>query len=104
MPSATPFMSYIPSEEDAKVAKETSRIVAPRLSFTKPLDLRDVTPLKEPAIKIPASAAHLFVQVLDEMSRGNAAKLIPVHGMWRDGLIEAASRSIGFRILRRARS
>ena len=56
-------MSYIPSEEDAKVAKETSRFLVPRLSFTKPFDLQYVNPL-----------------------------------------IEAASRSIGFRILRRARS
>ena len=75
--SALPLMS-IPSEDDAKLAKETKQILEPRLSATLPLDLREMNPLKEPAIKIPASAAHLLIQILDEMSRGNAVRLIPV--------------------------
>ena len=78
MSTAPPLMSFIPSEDDAKLAKETRRILAPRLSSTLPFDLREMNPLKEPAIKIPASAAHLLIQILDEMSRGNAVRLIPV--------------------------
>jgi len=78
MSTAPPLMSFIPSEDDAKLAKETRRILAPRLSSTLPFDLREMNPLKEPAIKIPASAAHLLIQILDEMGRGNAVKLIPV--------------------------
>jgi excisionase family DNA binding protein len=34
---------------------------------------------KKPTIRIPESAAHLLIQILDEMSRGNAVKLIPIH-------------------------
>ena len=79
MSTAPPLMSFIPSEDDAKLAKETSRILSPRLSSTLPLDLREMNSLKEPTIKIPASAAHLLVQILDEMGRGNAVKLVPVH-------------------------
>lgn len=78
--SATAHLTpLIPSEDDVKLAKETRKILAPRLSSTLPFDLRAINPLKEPSIKIPAQAAHLLVQILDEMSRGNAVKLIPVH-------------------------
>jgi excisionase family DNA binding protein len=76
--SALPHMA-IPSEADAKLAKQTKRILAPRLSATAPLDLRVTNRLQGPAIRIPASAAHLLIQILDEMSRGNAVRLIPVH-------------------------
>jgi excisionase family DNA binding protein len=79
MSTAAPLISFIPSEDDVKLAKEAKKILAMRLSSTLPFDLRAMNPLKEPAIKIPASAAHLLVQILDEMSRGNAVKLIPVH-------------------------
>ena len=79
MSTAAPLISSIPSEDDVKLAKETRKILAPRLSSSSPFDLRAINPLKEPSIKIPAQAAHLLVQILDEMSRGNAVKLIPVH-------------------------
>jgi excisionase family DNA binding protein len=72
-------MSFIPSEDDVKLAKETRKILALRLDSTSPFDLLAIDSLKEPSIKIPAQAAHLLVQILDEMSRGNAVKLIPIH-------------------------
>ena len=59
--SALPLMS-IPSEDDAKLAKETKQILEPRLSATSPLDFREMNPPQEPALKIPASAAHHLVQ------------------------------------------
>ena len=78
--SATAHLTpLIPSEDDVKLAKETKKILASRLRSTSPFDLRAINLLKEPSIKIPAQAAHLLVQILDEMSRGNAVKLIPVH-------------------------
>jgi excisionase family DNA binding protein len=79
MSNAAPLTSFIPSEDDIKLAKETKKILAPRLSATPPLDLRAINPSKHPSIKIPAQAAHLLVQILDEMSQGNAVKLIPIH-------------------------
>ena len=79
MSAATHLVSFIPSEDDVKLAREAKKVLAPRLSSTSPFDLRAINPLKEPSIKIPAQAAHLLVQILDEMSRGNAVKLIPVH-------------------------
>lgn len=79
MSTAAPLMSFIPSEDDVKLAKETRKILALRLDSTSPFDLLAIDSLKEPSIKIPAQAAHLLVQILDEMSRGNAVKLIPIH-------------------------
>lgn len=78
--SATAFLTpVIPSEADATLAKETRQVLASRLSATSTLDLRAMNLAKEPTIRIPASAAHLLIQILDEMSRGNAVKLIPIH-------------------------
>ena len=50
------------------------RLCALRKDGTRTEDLRAINPLKEPSIKIPAQAVHLLVQILDEMSRGNAVK------------------------------
>jgi excisionase family DNA binding protein len=78
--SATAFLTpVVPSEADATLAKETRQVLASRLSATSTLDLRAMNLAKEPTIRIPASAAHLLIQILDEMSRGNAVKLIPIH-------------------------
>ena len=79
MSIAASRVSFIPTEDDVKLARETKKVLAPRLSSTSPFDLRAINSPKEPSIKIPAQAAHLLVQILDEMSRGNAVKLIPVH-------------------------
>jgi hypothetical protein len=61
----------IPSEAEAVLAKETKDILAPRVGKSSSLDLRAMNFASEPTIKIPASAARLLVQILDEMSRCN---------------------------------
>jgi len=44
--SATVHLTpFIPSEEDVKLAKETKKILAPRLSSTSPFDLRAINPV-----------------------------------------------------------
>ena len=79
MSAAASPIPTIPSEDDVKLAKETRKILALRLSSNMPLDLREVSTPQEPPIRIPAPAARLLVQILDEMSRGNAVKLLPIH-------------------------
>jgi excisionase family DNA binding protein len=69
----------IPSEAEAVLAKETKEILAPRIGKNASLDLRAMNFESEPTVKIPASAARLLVQIPDEMSRGNAVKIVPVH-------------------------
>ena len=73
-------ISAIPSEAEATLARETKQALSLRLSGTSSLDLlaMDVAS-SEPIIRIPATAARLLVQILDEMGQGNAVKVIPVH-------------------------
>jgi excisionase family DNA binding protein len=79
MPANAYLAPVIPSEAETTLAKETKQILAQGLSSTLPLDLRAMNYAKQPTIRIPASAARLLMQILDEMSRGNAVKMIPVH-------------------------
>jgi len=83
MSAAAHLVSIIPSEDEMRPAKESKKILAPRLSLTSPFDLRAINPLKQPTVKITGQAAHLLVQILAEMSRGKAVKLIPVHSELR---------------------
>lgn len=67
----------IPTEAEAMLAKQTKDILAPRIGPEVTVDLK--TLLEYPTVRIPAAAARLLVQILDEMSRGNAVKIVPVH-------------------------
>ena len=70
----------LPSEAEAILAKETSRVLATRLREDEPLRLRiSDDPSPEGTFNLPASALRLLVRILDEMARGNAVTLIPVH-------------------------
>ncbi len=72
-------ISAIPSEAEATLARETKQALSLRLSGTSSLDLLAMDVASEPTIRIPATAARLLVQILDEMGQGNAVKVIPVH-------------------------
>jgi excisionase family DNA binding protein len=71
--------TVIPSEQDAKIAQESSR----RLSrFSK----QDRLSLKIPArnhgtetIELPQSVVGLLMRILTEMAEGNAITLVPIH-------------------------
>jgi excisionase family DNA binding protein len=69
----------LPSETDAHLAKETSRLLAPRSRSTTPLSLRVVGARNEDTLRIPASAVKMLIRILEEMALGNAVTLIPVH-------------------------
>src|SRR5437870_6044838 len=70
----------LPSEAEATLAKETSRVLAARMRDDEPLRLRILDdPSSEGTFNLPASALRLLVRLLEEMSRGNAVTLIPVH-------------------------
>ncbi|HMP03961.1 MAG TPA: helix-turn-helix domain-containing protein [Gemmatales bacterium] len=74
------FETVAPSEADARLARESSRLLATR-KFGKRSSVRirledgDET---EPVV-VPASAVRLFLHLLAEMSQGNAVTLIPTH-------------------------
>lgn len=76
----TPLQSAftLPSESDATLAKETSRVLASRLKKAGPIRLRIVdNPSRK--LELPSQAVQLLVRILEEMARGNAVTLIPVH-------------------------
>lgn len=71
-----------PTEEDSKLAMETSRLLE-KLS-TLPHDVR-LQVLDETApqsvFSLPAPAVRLLTEILKEMAQGNAVTLIPIHAM-----------------------
>ena len=70
----------LPSEADAVLAKETSRVLASHIRNGDPMELRiSDDPSPEGMVKLPLSAARMLVRILEEMARGNAVTLIPVH-------------------------
>src|SRR5260370_13621888 len=69
----------LPSEDEAIVAKETSRVLASRAQTAEPLRLRMLDDPAKGTVKIPASAVRMLIHILEEMARGNAVTLIPVH-------------------------
>lgn len=55
-------------------------MLAARLGGCDPMQLRIIDdPSPEATVKLPAAAARLLVRILEEMARGNAVTLIPVH-------------------------
>ncbi len=68
----------LPSEAEAALAKETSRVLGSRGQTEEPLRLRILGDPAKGTLKVPASAVRMLVHILDEMARGNAVTLIPV--------------------------
>jgi len=72
--------AVIPSEADAALAKETSRVLASHLSQNAPMRLRILDDSKkESTVRLPQAAAQMLLRILEEMARGNAVTLMPVH-------------------------
>ena len=69
----------LPSEAEAVLAKETSQVLASRAQMGKPLRLRLLDDPAKRIVTIPASAVRMLIHILEEMARGNAVTLIPVH-------------------------
>ncbi|PSB30989.1 helix-turn-helix domain-containing protein [Chlorogloea sp. CCALA 695] len=72
---------FIPTEGEAQLAQESSRILAshsPHHRSTIELKVaRDDN--SEQKVVIPAAAFHLLVDILSQMAQGNAVTLIPIH-------------------------
>lgn len=70
-----------PSESEATLARESSRLLSFYLSTkenTQSIRVIDQTGEHEP-VKIPTAAYRLLIDILSEMAQGNAVSLIPVH-------------------------
>ena len=73
------LMPTLPSETEALLAKETSGIFAARQHGSDPLSLRLLDGPGKETVQLPAAAVRLLVRILEEMARGNAVTLVPVH-------------------------
>ena len=73
--------SYIPSEVDIDLSKESIRILASNLQHSSPTQKLKILGKNgnEEALEIPSSAYQLFIDILSQMAQGNAVTLIPVH-------------------------
>lgn len=71
----------IPTEADAKLSQESSRILASHVQFKQPAQQLKVVEEdgSEQTVEIPAAAFHLLVDILSQMAQGNAVTLIPIH-------------------------
>lgn len=68
----------LPTPEEAVLAQESSRLLARHLD-DEALDLEIVEDKTRPALKLPASAVRLLMDILTQMAEGNAVTLIPYH-------------------------
>jgi excisionase family DNA binding protein len=69
-----------PTETEALLARETSRLLASHVRTRRDLRVRimeDET--TGDILSLPASAVRLLLEILTEMAQGNAVALIPVH-------------------------
>lgn len=75
------FATVAPTEAEALLARESSRKLAShkigRRSSVKIQVLDDGE--EADTVAVPASALRMFMELLNEMSRGNAVTLIPTH-------------------------
>ncbi|HEY9831827.1 MAG TPA: hypothetical protein V6D26_14690 [Stenomitos sp.] len=71
----------IPTEADAKLSLESSRILASVIGLTPHKKRLKVVEEdgSEQTVEIPAMAFHLLVDILSQMAQGNAVTLIPIH-------------------------
>jgi excisionase family DNA binding protein len=69
-----------PTETEALLARETSRLLASHVSTRQNLRIRIMDDEQTgDVLSLPASAVRLLLDILTEMAQGNAITLIPVH-------------------------
>lgn len=67
----------MPTEQEASLAAESSRLLAACTGKGDTAKLRLID--GDADITIPVSAIHMLVSILNQMAQGNAVSLVPVH-------------------------
>lgn len=65
-----------PTEEEAKLAQESSRLLAGYTDAEKPQIIIQTDEMNSQAIAIPESAFLMLVEILEQMAQGNAVRLV----------------------------
>lgn len=71
--------TIVPSEEDASLALESSRVLSRHVSGNDNVTLELPSANDAETMVIPAAAARLLVEMLTQMARGNPVMLMPLH-------------------------
>jgi excisionase family DNA binding protein len=66
-----------PSEEEAKLARESGRLLAAIVGKGKTARLKVVVGKEE--LNVPIAALRLLVDILAQMAEGNAVTIMPIH-------------------------
>lgn len=66
-----------PSEQEAKLAKESSRLLAASIGHGPTTKLRVIDGERE--LEVPVSALRMLVDILAHMAEGHAVSIVPVH-------------------------
>jgi excisionase family DNA binding protein len=67
----------LPSEQDARLASQSSRLLAACIGHGDAARLRVVN--DKQTIEVPVPALNLLVEILAQMGRGNAVSIVPIH-------------------------
>ncbi len=67
----------LPTDEEASLAAESSRLLAACVGIGERARLRLID--GDADVTVPVSAIHMLVDILNQMAQGNAVSLVPVH-------------------------
>ena len=75
--AAAPLPAQLPTEQEALLASESSRLLAACIGRGPAARLRVIDGDQD--IEVPVSALKLLVDILAQMAHGNAVSIVPIH-------------------------
>lgn len=75
--ATTPVLTQLPTEQEVRLAGESSRLLAACIGHGPAARLRVIEGNHE--IEVPVSALRMLVDILAQMARGNAVSIVPIH-------------------------